>query len=149
MMTTATPSLADHLTISMAEVRASIAAEGTRKGLKTALLAAILGFLEMLAALLAEFRAGTLVAAAPRRGATCTAADKPAADKIWPVPADHRADHEPPLPPRVSRAKPKIARLIAPPWPAGCCLPMHRRRCQRAMPPPPGRSPASSCPSNL
>jgi hypothetical protein len=108
-MTTATPSLADHLTISIAEVRASIAAEERRKGLKRALLAAILGFLETLAALLAEFRAGRLVAMTPTpraaspawaASAACAAGDEPAAG-IRPVRTDRRADHEPP---RVSRA---------------------------------------------
>jgi hypothetical protein len=46
-------------------MRESIAAEAARKGLAGALAAAILGFLDAILALLAEFRAGALPAPAP------------------------------------------------------------------------------------
>jgi hypothetical protein len=55
----------DHLKNALEEMRASVAAEGMRKGLAGALQAAILSFLELLLALLAEFRAGRLAGAAP------------------------------------------------------------------------------------
>jgi hypothetical protein len=42
------------------EMRASMAARGARKGLRGAIQEAILGFLEVLLALLADFRAGRL-----------------------------------------------------------------------------------------
>ena len=46
------------------EMRASVAARGARKGIRGAIQEAILGFLETLLALLAEFRAGRLAAPA-------------------------------------------------------------------------------------
>jgi hypothetical protein len=59
-MTDATPSPTDRLTNTLDEMRVSMAAEGTRKGLAGALQAAILRLLNALVALLAEFKAGTL-----------------------------------------------------------------------------------------
>ncbi len=68
MLTDPTPSKTGHLSDALAEMRASIAAEGTQKGLAGVLAAAILRLLEGLVALLTEFRAGTLPTA-PERGA--------------------------------------------------------------------------------
>jgi hypothetical protein len=70
-MTTTAPFLTDRLTITLDGMRAAMAAEGARKGLAGALLAAILGFLDTLVALLAEFLAGTLAALAPSPRAAC------------------------------------------------------------------------------
>jgi hypothetical protein len=78
-MTTAAPSPTGRLTNTLEEMRVVMAAEGTRKGLAGTLQAAILSLLELLVALLAEFRAGTLAAAPGCRaetgapGATCAA----------------------------------------------------------------------------
>lgn len=62
-MTDTPSSPAGRLTISLEEMRARLAAEGTRKGLAGALQAAILGLLECLLALLADFKAGRLTVA--------------------------------------------------------------------------------------
>jgi hypothetical protein len=59
-MTDATPSPTDHLRNTLEEMRVSVTAEGTRKGLAGALQSAILRLLNALVALLAEFKAGTL-----------------------------------------------------------------------------------------
>jgi hypothetical protein len=55
------------------EMRASMAARGTRKGLRGAIQEAILGFLEVLLALLDDFRAGRLGQMAPDSGAASEA----------------------------------------------------------------------------
>jgi hypothetical protein len=62
-MTDTPSSPAGRLAISLEEMRAQMAAEGMRKGLAGALQAAILGLLECLLALLADFKAGRLTAA--------------------------------------------------------------------------------------
>jgi hypothetical protein len=70
METETAPSPADRCTSTLDGIRASIAAEGMRKGPAGALAKAILRLLETLMALLAEFKAGTLSAPAPGLGAT-------------------------------------------------------------------------------
>jgi hypothetical protein len=75
-MTTAAPSPTGHLDISLGEMRAALVAEGTRKGLSGAVAAALLSLLDLILALLADFRAGRLAAAAPQgvaAGAPCAA----------------------------------------------------------------------------
>jgi len=69
MTTTAAPHPTDRLTNTLEEMRASVAAEGTRKGLAGALQAAIRSFLDALVALLAEFKAGRLGAVEDRHSA--------------------------------------------------------------------------------
>ncbi len=69
MTTPPTPALADPCTIITDGVRAAMAAEGMRKGPAGALARAILRLLEVLLALLAEFKAGTLAAEARGPGA--------------------------------------------------------------------------------
>lgn len=64
-MQTAAASFSDRFSDTLDGMRASIALEGTRTGLAGAMLAAILGLLDAMLALLREFKAGTLVAAAP------------------------------------------------------------------------------------
>jgi hypothetical protein len=89
MMTTATPSLTDRFASPLEGMRASVAAEGRRRGPAAALAAAILSFFECLLALLREFEAGTLVAHnAPRSG-------EPAATELRPTRADRSGHREP------------------------------------------------------
>ena len=107
MLTDPTPSPPSDLGNTLEEMRAAIAAEGARKGLAGAVTAAILRLLEVLVALLAEFRAGTLVAAVPDRGARAEAAEACAdpgeegwaahagvlcRDEAWPLIAASAAD---------------------------------------------------------
>ena len=70
-MTDAAPSPTDRFSSTLEGMRAAIAAEGTSNGLTGKLLAAILGLLDTLMALLADLRAGRL--AAPGPGAACAA----------------------------------------------------------------------------
>lgn len=63
-MTETAPSPADRFTVALDGMRETIALEGTKKGLAGGLLAAILRLLDELLALLMQFKAGTLVAAA-------------------------------------------------------------------------------------
>lgn len=106
-MTTTTPAPAGNLALTLDGIRASLAAEATRKGLRGELAAAILSLLDVLAALLADFKAGKLVA-------------PPQA----PMPRTHRtarARQAPNLPPRAHRAPRSHAcsrRHFAPPEPA-------------------------------
>ena len=58
------PSAAPDLAVILGEMRAAIASEGPRNGLAGKLQAVFLGILEMLAAMLADFRAGRLAAMA-------------------------------------------------------------------------------------
>jgi hypothetical protein len=113
MTTAATPSPTDHLAISLDEMRASMAAAAARKGLAGALAAAILAFLETLAMLLAEFRAGRLVAVPPSPR-TASAASAPCAEP---------AAAEPPLLPPTSSARVPRCWRRSPPLRsrAGCC----------------------------
>src|SRR5215472_6613296 len=62
------------------EMRASVAARGARKGLTGAIEKAILGLLEVLMALLADFRAGRLAPLAPSSRDACPAPCAAASD---------------------------------------------------------------------
>jgi hypothetical protein len=116
---TAAPSLADRSTLTLEGVRADLAAARRKKGPA----AAILGLLECLLALLADFKAGKLAALVAQGGATCAArpayaarpartasaeaavAGKPAAAALRPAHADRRGDREPWRPPAASSAE--------------------------------------------
>ncbi len=74
MTITPPPPPADHCTITLDRMRAELAAQGVRKGPAGALAKAILRLLEVLAALLADFKAGRLAAAERSDGAAATAA---------------------------------------------------------------------------
>ena len=71
METTTTPASSD-LRTRLEELRASVAAEGSRRGLADLIQEAILGLLETLVALFEDFRAGRLVAMAPGPAAACS-----------------------------------------------------------------------------
>jgi hypothetical protein len=79
MNATASHNPADRFAITFEEMRETMAAEGTRKGLAGALQAAILRLLNALVALLAALRDGKLAAAAPA-SATCAASAEPATE---------------------------------------------------------------------
>jgi hypothetical protein len=64
MNATASQTPADRFALTFEEMRATMAAEGPRKGLAGALQAAILRLLNTILALLAELRTGTLAAPA-------------------------------------------------------------------------------------
>jgi hypothetical protein len=74
MTNVATPSLAERLSIPLDGMRATMAAQGPRKGPAAALQRAILRLLEALMALLAEFKAGTIGAVPGRDAASATCA---------------------------------------------------------------------------
>jgi hypothetical protein len=103
MSETAVPSLADRFAITFEGMREAMAADAARKGPTGALLRAILSLLERIVALLAEFRAGTLVAAAPRRAApgadaTREASATSAARATCAASAGRAGEREPPPP---------------------------------------------------
>ena len=65
MLTDPAPSSAPDLSDELGEMRAAIMAKGARRGLAGKLQAALLRLLEVLAAMLADFRAGRLAPVAP------------------------------------------------------------------------------------
>ncbi len=77
-MNAAAPAPTD-LKTALEEMRASVAAQGARKGLVGTLQAAILSFLEVLLALVTDFRAGRLTVAVPER---CAEPGAPATTEI-------------------------------------------------------------------
>jgi hypothetical protein len=99
-------------------MRAEMAAHGARKGPAGVLLAAIVSFLEMLVALLAEFKAGRLAVAQPGHGAPntpCAAAPNCAGAAVRG--AGLPALHPGPVPTQAPSAKPRAGarrRQIAP-----------------------------------
>jgi hypothetical protein len=68
MLTDPAPSSAPDLSDELGEMRAAIMAKGARRGLAGKLQAALLRLLEVLAAMLADFRAGRLAPSAPGAG---------------------------------------------------------------------------------
>jgi hypothetical protein len=78
-MTIAAPSPTGHLSSSIGEMRAALAADAAKKkGPAAAVLVALLSLLDLIVALLADFRAGRLAAASPAWAASAPCAASPA-----------------------------------------------------------------------
>jgi hypothetical protein len=85
---TTSPLPTDRLKNTLEEVRASMVAQGANKGLAGVLQEAMLSFLNLLMAMLADFRAGRLVALAPSpREEEASDSDVDAADRTSPRPS--------------------------------------------------------------
>jgi hypothetical protein len=93
-MSNAAASPSTDLKDTLEEMRASVAAHGARKGLRGAIQEAILGFLEVLLALLADFRAGRLAPTAP------VAEDRACGGAVSVASANFRGEDTPPPIPR-------------------------------------------------